>query len=341
MSRIGKIARLPVQLREQVNQRLQDGENGRDLLLWLNSVEEVKTVLANGFGGREITDSNLSDWRLGGYRDWEAQQFALDEARRVVAEGKELGEIGHKALADNLAVWLTGRYIVATRQLLDKGDHPEAWKMLREMCQDVVALRRGDHGAEWLRLDRERLKLLRQKNARERKKEKLEVEEDPPLPPMSEEEKERHYAQIFGFDLESHPMYQKKNPFAPVSEPADTPASPPEAENPPSDPSAGAAPAKQEEAVEAKTEDEGLGVGLGLGTEEENPEAVELHRVTELAEKGDAYSAYCLGVYYQDGFRVPKDLAKAREWLGKAASQGIGGAKIQLHALLMRHGDEI
>jgi Sel1 repeat-containing protein len=218
---------------------------------------------------------------------------------------------------------------------MEASDGPEAWKLLREMCHDVVALRRGDHSAEWLRLEEERVKLL--KNAGERKKEKLEVEEDPPLPPMSEEEKERHYAQIFGFDLESHPMYQKKNPFAPVSEPADTPAPPPEAANPPSDPSAGAVPAKQEEAVVAKTQ--GLRVRLGLRTEEENPETVELQRVTKLAEKGDAYSAYCLGVYYQDGFRVPKDLAKAREWLSKAASQGIGGAKVQLHALLMRFGD--
>ena len=63
--------------------------------------------------------------------------------------------------------------------------------------------------------------------------------------------------------------------------------------------------------------------------------------MTELAEKGDAYSAYCLGTRYRDGFGVPKDLAKAREWLGKAASQGIGGAKIELHALVMRSEIEV
>jgi len=234
MSRIGKIARLPGPIREQINNRLEDGENGREIIFWLNSLDEVKTVLAESFGGRPMMDNNFSEWRRGGYRDWQEQQSVLAEARRVVAEGGELAEIGAGAMADNLAVWLTGRYIVATRRLMEAGDGPEAWKLLREMCHDVVALRRGDHGAEWLRLDRERLKLLRQKNARERKKEKLAVEEeDPPLPPMSEEEKERHYAQIFGFDLESHPMYQKKNPFAPVSEPADTPAPPHEAAKPP------------------------------------------------------------------------------------------------------------
>ena len=59
----------------------------------------------------------------------------------------------------------------------------------------------------------------------------------------------------------------------------------------------------------------------------DDSDARELQRVTELAEKGDAYSAYCLGTRYRDGFGVPKDLAKAREWLGKAASQGIGGGR--------------
>jgi TPR repeat protein len=60
----------------------------------------------------------------------------------------------------------------------------------------------------------------------------------------------------------------------------------------------------------------------------------------DLAEKGHAYSEYCLGARYRDGFGVPKDLAKAREWLEKAASQGLGSAKIELHALLRRWDPE-
>jgi TPR repeat protein len=68
-------------------------------------------------------------------------------------------------------------------------------------------------------------------------------------------------------------------------------------------------------------------------------EAREVQHETELAEQGHANSAYSLGVRYRDGNGVAKDLVKAREWLGKAASQGIGGAKIDLHALAMRFGD--
>jgi hypothetical protein len=200
MSRHGKIARLPGPVREQVNLRLQNGENGQDIIAWLNSNDEVKAVLAQHFGGQEINDTNLSQWRKGGHRDWEMQQAAMDETHRIVAEGLELEKVGEKALADRLAVWLAGRYIVVTRKLLENEDDPAAWKLLRELCHDVVALRRGDHGAEWLRLDRERLELRRRREDREDKaaKAKSEAETGPAKEPMTEEEQDQAWRQIFG-----------------------------------------------------------------------------------------------------------------------------------------------
>jgi hypothetical protein len=330
MSRIGKIARLPEQVREQVNHRLQDGQNGQEILTWLNSMDEVKTVLAQGFAGREITESNLSDWRLGGYRDWEAQQIALEEARRVMSEGRELAETGDKALADNLAAWITGRYIVATRKLMESGDDEKAWKMLRELCHDVVALRRGDHGAEWLRLERERLKLQRKKQQSDREKLKQEIlKENPPPEILSDEEKERRWDEIFGIDRNTHPMYNKnKNRFDPEPEPADPPPPPPEAAK----------------LAEIKTDEAGSAPIVPIPpinpiSQPQDPEALELQNLTAAAEKGHAQSAYYLGVRYRDGSGVPKDLAKAREWLGKAAAQGIGGAKVALHSLRVKFGD--
>src|SRR6266436_6472801 len=46
MSHKGKIARLPLAIREQLNRRLQDGEIGRDLVVWLNSAPEVQADFA-------------------------------------------------------------------------------------------------------------------------------------------------------------------------------------------------------------------------------------------------------------------------------------------------------
>ncbi len=47
--RTGKIARLPREIRDQLNQRLLDGQPGRRLVTWLNSLPEVKQVLATDF----------------------------------------------------------------------------------------------------------------------------------------------------------------------------------------------------------------------------------------------------------------------------------------------------
>jgi hypothetical protein len=307
MSRIGKIARLPEQIRAQLNCRLQDGEAGPAILAWLNSTKQVKTVLDQQFGGRKITASNLSDWRLGGYRDWETQQITLDEARRVVSEGGQLAKTGNKAMADNLAVWLTGRY--------------------------VAALRRGDHGAEWLRIEREKLKLQSKKQQSDREKLKQEIlKENPPRKVLSPEEKARRYQEILGIDPDTYPTCQNKTPFNPDPDADDEAAPPPDAtptasfpnlnlptpadDLPPINPILPMAPISTEEA-----------------------EAQEVQRESELAEQGHALSAYSLGARYRDGIGVPKDLAKAREWLGKAASQGIGSAKIDLHGLVMRFGD--
>ena len=50
-TRRGKIARLPLAVREELNSRLRNGEPGKDLVLWLNSLPAVQEVLAAQFQG--------------------------------------------------------------------------------------------------------------------------------------------------------------------------------------------------------------------------------------------------------------------------------------------------
>jgi hypothetical protein len=85
---------------------------------------------------------------------------AMAEVRRVVAEAKELSGAADGALTDHLATWIAGRYAIATRQLaLENGDGTVDWNLLRALCHDLVDLRRGDHSAESLRIERERLEM--------------------------------------------------------------------------------------------------------------------------------------------------------------------------------------
>jgi hypothetical protein len=60
LTRNGKIGRLPRAVQEQLNQRVQNGEKGRGLVVWLNSLPEVRAVVEGEFGGKPIRKQNLS-----------------------------------------------------------------------------------------------------------------------------------------------------------------------------------------------------------------------------------------------------------------------------------------
>ena len=60
MTHNGKIARLPRNIRDELNQRLDDGQPGGDILAWLNALPQVQ---AAGFGGSGINAQNLSNCR--------------------------------------------------------------------------------------------------------------------------------------------------------------------------------------------------------------------------------------------------------------------------------------
>ncbi len=154
-TRNGKIARLPQTVREQLNRRLRNGEQGKKLVAWLNALSGVQAVVAVEFGGTPIREQNLSEWKKRGYRDSVAQQEALEWAERLGQNAAKWGAEGRAPLTDTLALWVAVHYAMATRQVA-QAEGPEGWRLLREMCGDIVQLRRGDHSAQRLDLDRER-----------------------------------------------------------------------------------------------------------------------------------------------------------------------------------------
>jgi hypothetical protein len=67
---VGKIARLPGSICNELNRRLRNGALGKDFARWLNALPEVIHVLAERFPSRPITEDNPSEWRCGGFQDW-------------------------------------------------------------------------------------------------------------------------------------------------------------------------------------------------------------------------------------------------------------------------------
>ncbi len=158
MTRTGKIARLPREIRDRLNRRLQNGKPAKRLVAWLNSFPEVKAVLKAEFGSRSVSEQNLSEWKQGGYRDWLLQQEAIELIRHMDADSTELNQASKVPLTDLLAQRLSARYVLATKLLSQSnaGDDIDL-KLLRDLCGDIVALRKGDHSAERLKIERERL----------------------------------------------------------------------------------------------------------------------------------------------------------------------------------------
>ena len=157
MTRIGKIARLPRALREQINHRLEEGEPGVDIVAWLNALPEVQAVLQAEFAGRPIKEQNLSEWKQGGYRDWQKHQEALALACEFSAHAAELAKVGGEPLSDVVSPLLLTKYMAILQSMgTVTGGEPGDWKLLRELCSDLVALRKGDHSAERLKLERDK-----------------------------------------------------------------------------------------------------------------------------------------------------------------------------------------
>jgi hypothetical protein len=172
LTRNGKIARLPRSVRQELNRRLDDGEQGKKLIVWLNALPEVRAIVAAEFGGKAIREQNLSEWKQGGYRDWVAQQEALEVAARLGEEATEWDAEGRASLTNTLALWVVARYAVATRRVAETGRR-EGWRLLHELCGDIVELRKGDHSAVRLQIERERLELEKEQSEK-RVREKVE-----------------------------------------------------------------------------------------------------------------------------------------------------------------------
>jgi hypothetical protein len=163
-TRNGKIARLPKAIREELNQRLEDGETGAALVAWLNGLPEIQALVESQFGGHPILEQNLSQWKQGGYEDWRNDQKAMELAERLYERDQEMQQQAQERppMSAVLSRWLGSRYAVSTRQI-EQTEGPEGWRMLRQMCGDVGRLRRMEQQDRRLEIEQQRVEIERKK----------------------------------------------------------------------------------------------------------------------------------------------------------------------------------
>lgn len=158
MTRNGKIARLPKALRDQLNRRLDNNEHGKSLVQWLNSLPEVQNVTASEFDGKPIREQNLSEWKKGGYRDWQARQERQELVSQLEEEAKDLGAItDQRAINRHVSVVLTAELAKALKDLTEQNLEPrERAECLAQLVGKFAQLRREESNASRAEIVRER-----------------------------------------------------------------------------------------------------------------------------------------------------------------------------------------
>ena len=156
MGRIGKIARLPRDIREMVNHRIEDGEPARTLLEWLNACQSVKDTLTDYFDGRPITEQNLSEWKQRGFAEWQRHQETRELAREFLHEAEELeDEVGDEPLTDRLSKRMALTLARLLREVENGENGPRRETAILGIVREFSLLRRGDHAMQRLRMEQE------------------------------------------------------------------------------------------------------------------------------------------------------------------------------------------
>jgi hypothetical protein len=184
MTRKSKIARLPNAIREELNQRLLNGEEGKNLVQWLNSLPKVRAVMQAKFEGHPITEQNVSDWKQGGYVAWEAGQRMLDTVWSVMDGTKGLEIASKEGLTHRMALMLAAKMAAEMQCLEVMPEGVQKAKIWRELRISLLALRRCD-------LYGQRLKIEETKHTKTQKEKKSR---------MTPEEKEQTLKALLGIE---------------------------------------------------------------------------------------------------------------------------------------------
>ena len=163
-TRNGKIARLPFNIREELNNRLLENVPVKDILIFLNTDSTVRYCMDMLFQGRCITEQNVSEWRQGGYEEWLLYRSCLGNVRDLSEDAARAAITGISG--EHLLLCLTASFA----DLLKKqGETPEIefnrkLIVLEHLTKLALSIRKSEQKDERLKIDHERLEILREKH---------------------------------------------------------------------------------------------------------------------------------------------------------------------------------
>ena len=232
MNTTGKIARLPRDLRIKLNRRLDNGLPSHEILDWLNRDKTVRKILAGQFESEPISRQNLSAWRTGDYQEWTNRRDAIELMKEVSGDADDIfSEIGSEndspCFSDKMALWYTARYLVLAKKVIataEEGDLDKQEAAMHRIGRVLAYLRRSDHSAARIRLQRDRFEFQRTqaeeaKEAREAKSKPAKPRGNPGL--STPEKIHRVRQMLFGDDIDPSPDYMKTETYKKEQEEAE------------------------------------------------------------------------------------------------------------------------
>ena len=155
---VGKIGRLSKYFRDEIGRRIEDGEPGKDIVNWLNEHSRVQELLKGQFGGRPITEQNLSEWKQTGHPEWLRREEARLFVTRLTEQSDDLDEATDGLeISDRFASVLAAELARLAMTLLEKETDPEKrWQRLCGVHRELSQLRRDDHRAMRIVIKRDR-----------------------------------------------------------------------------------------------------------------------------------------------------------------------------------------
>jgi hypothetical protein len=143
----GKIGRLSKMLRDKIGQWIEDGVPGTEIVEKLNALPTVKELCDKSFGGRPVTEQNLSEWKQTGHLVWlrrqEMRQLAVSlteqsDDLKTAARGTDIGDRFARVLAAEMTS-------LGMTLLEAESDPQKRWQQLCEIRRELSFLRRDDH----------------------------------------------------------------------------------------------------------------------------------------------------------------------------------------------------
>ena len=142
--RNGKIARLPSPIRNELNFRMDSGKDGAEILKWLNALPEVKAGIKSGFDGVPISKQNLSEWRKGGFLEWQRHLEWIHQACELHNCTKDMENVLTPPRWPAIGRPLAVRYAALLQSWDGKPDpkFERDLRLLRGLGQDIALLQR-------------------------------------------------------------------------------------------------------------------------------------------------------------------------------------------------------